>query len=155
MIVHLSRGQNWSDKTTHPSLELRKNITDDENTELLKRYRATPTQELRDEIVFCNLHIVGNLVGRYMRYWPSTRRYENEMVAVGIETILERVDKMKNLKFFRPSLVIFMKGKIENFLNDNQNLVTASRSTNLRRVARGEEMVMMRDFPVHDNIPEK
>ena len=149
-IVHLRKDQNDTVWVTSPIFELVKVIDDNQNAELLKQYYTTPTQELRDELFFSNLHLVRHTVGRYLAHWPETKRFEEDMISTGCEAVLKSIDKIKPTCFgiFRPYAVLWIKGDIEGFLNDNQSNVTASRQTNYRRKRAGEPIASRQDAPL-------
>lgn len=149
-IVHLRKDQNETVWVTSPIFELVKVIDDNQNAELLERFRATPIQEIRDEVFFSNLHLVRHTVGRYLAHWPETKRFEEDMISSGCEALLKAIDKIKenNFDLFRPYAVLWIKGDIEGFLNDNQTSVTASRQTNYRRKRAGEPIASRQDEPL-------
>lgn len=149
-IVHLRKDQNDTVWVTSPIFEHVQVISDVQNAELLKQYCSSPSQEMRDTIFFSNLHLVRHTVGRYLAHWPETKRFEEDMISVGVETLLQTIDKAKpsNFDIFRPYAVMWIKGSIEDYLNRNQSTVAASRSTNFRRVRAGEPIASKNDAPL-------
>lgn len=142
-IIRLSKSQTQWTAVNDPLFESKIVRTDEENESLVKAYAITKSTELREELILCNLHLVEHTVGRYLANWPETRRWKDDMVSVGVETLIRRVDaidKDTKAEYFRAKAVLHIKSYIEMHLNDSRTSVYASLATNYRRVRQGRPL---------------
>jgi DNA-directed RNA polymerase specialized sigma subunit len=148
-VVRLNKMQNEMKWVSSPIFAHALVKTDEENANLLRRFLQDPS--LQDEAFLSNLHLVRNTVGRYLFHWPETKRFEEDMISVGVTTLLEMLValKPKQVDYFRAKAIIHIKGSIETFLNYNQSNVTASHMTNHRRIKEGRPIASKTDHPLN------
>lgn len=149
-LIRLSKSQTQVAQIWHPVFDQGKTITDAQNEELLLQYLAKPTDELRHEIVLSNLHLVRHTVGRYLAHWAETRRWEDDLISVGLMTLMERIEKLsqKTATYFRPWTITHLKNDIERYLNNNRTSVAPSLMTNYRRLKAGQQIESKPDIPL-------
>lgn len=139
----------------NPVFQHKKYLSDEDNKKIVSAFAILRSQELRDELFFSNLHLVEHTVGRYLANWPETRRWKDDMVSVGIQTLLERIDKIDpNRSNFRANTVNHLKSQIEMYLNKQRTSIHASLSTNYRRLREGKPMASVPETSL-DKIMEK
>lgn len=156
-IIRLSRGQTKWSAVNNPLFDHKKVRTDEENETLVKAFALTRSEELREELIFSNLHLVEHTVGRYLYNWPETQRWKEEMVSVGLETLIRQVDKItgEHPDRFRGRTVIHIKNYIEMHLNDLRTQVSASLTTNYRRVREGKPLASIPDISLEKILENK
>lgn len=141
MLIRLTRGQrNWS-AVNHPLFNHKIVVSDEDVVPMVKQFINNGS--LRDELIFCNLHLIEHTVGRYLYHWPESRKWKDDMVSVGIQTLIQQIDKapkLKDPKWFRANTVLHIKSQIEMYLNKAQTSVAASLSTNYRRLRDGKPL---------------
>lgn len=149
-LIRLNKRQISAARVCHPIFDLLQFKSDAENKQLLKNYLLVPSEDLRTEIVLSNLHLVRHTVGRYLAHWHETSRWQDDMVSVGLVTLMEGIEKMepKHTNYFRPWIVCRLKHDIETFVNKNRCSVAASLSTNYRRLRKGEPIASKIDVPL-------
>lgn len=149
-VIRLSKSQTTSARLTHPVFDNLLVKSDDENRELLEQYLESPSEVLKDEIVRSNLHLVRHTVGRYIAHWTDSRRWEEDMISVGLMTLVERVEKLtpKHAKYFRPWTVTHLKNDIERFLHKSRTSVSPNIMTDYRRLKAGEPIEAKVDVPL-------
>jgi DNA-directed RNA polymerase specialized sigma subunit len=150
-IVTLSKSQNQVRWVTSPIFDHLTVLSDRENENLLRRFLKDPT--LQDDVVLANLHLVRHTVGRYLFHWPETARFQDDMISVGVVALLEQILKTtpKTASYFRAKCVVHIKGDIEVFLNENQSSITASKTTNHRRVREGKPIASKQEESYVEN----
>jgi len=149
-IIRLAKCQTMTARVCNPIFDQLKKIDDDENERLVTEFYRKQTPELRQEIFLSNLHLVRHTVGRYICHWPETKRWEDDIVSVGLMALLEKIDGLekRRLDHFRAWVVPHIKWRIEEYLNNNRTSVAASLSTNLRRMKQGEPLASKIDVPL-------
>lgn len=156
-IIRLSRGQvKWS-AVNNPIFDFIRVRTDTENSTLVSAFAITRSEELRAELIFSNLHLVQHTVGRYLANWPETKRWKDDMVSVGVETLIKQIDKIDGAfpDRFRGKTVLHIKSQIEMHLNDIRTAVSASLSTNYRRLRDGKPMASIPDVSLDQILENK
>lgn len=150
MLIKLGKAQTRAARVCSPLFDLLVIKTDEENRALLLEWFNNPTEALKEEIMLCNLHLIRHTVGRYLSHWNETRRWEDDMVSVGVVALLSSLYKMerKHIIYFRPWVVCRIKDQIEQYLNNNRGSVIASLSTNYRRLRSGEPIASKSDIPL-------
>lgn len=141
-IVRLSKGQTRWSAVDSPIFEHKLFIEDEENCKILEKYLKNKDQETKDQVFFSNIHLIEHTVGRYLANWPETRRWKEDMVSVGVVTLLTRIEKVTEdkIKNFRANTVMHLKSQIEMFINRQITSVSASLSTNYRRLREGKDL---------------
>jgi len=105
-------------------------------------------------LVLGNSYLAAMLVGRYLYYWPQTKRFLDDMLGEALLAIAEHVnqiDEPEEHQWLVHRLIVAIKYAIENFLNRNQAIVRASFSTNKRRSAKGEPLEYARSRPIFES----
>ena len=92
----------------------------------------------RDEEIFSHLRPLKTIVGRYLYHWPLSQRFLDEMVSVGLTTIVECVDNDSPLQSKRYEPVC---RAIEKELNNLQGIVPAPEGTNRLRSRKKQEPI--------------
>ena len=156
-IIRLSRGQTKWTAVNSPIFDHIRVRTDEENAALVKAFSITRSDELREELIFSNLHLVQHTVGRYLCNWPETKRWKDDIVSVGLETLIQQIDKIngEHPERFRGKVIIHMKCKIERYINDARTQVAASLSTNYRRIKNGRPMASIPDISLDKMMENK
>lgn len=157
-IIRLSRNQVRWVAVNNPIFDHKVVKTDEENKELVDSYIETGCPKLREQLILCNLHLVEHTVGRYLANWPETIRWKDDMVSVGLTTLILQVDKINTstiAEFFRAKTVLHLKNQIEMALNDSRTSVSASLSTNYRRVRDGKPMASVPEISLDKLLENK
>lgn len=155
-IIRLSKSQIRWTAVNDPLFDHKLIRTDEENQALVERFAKDKSPELRQELILCNLHLIEHTVGRYLANWPESRRWKDDMVSVGSETLIRRVDAIgpkTKAEFFRAKTVLHIKSYIEMHLNDVRTSVYASLATNYRRVRQGRPIASIQELSL-DKIME-
>lgn len=152
-LIRLSKAQDKWTKVGDPIFDLKVVLSDKENEKLISQFLNCQTEELRLKLMCANLHLVEHTVGRYLANWPETRRWKDEMVSIGLETLIRQIDK-KQPKFFRARTVLRIKAEIEQMLHSMRTSVSASLRTNTRRAKNGEPLACVPEVSL-DKIMEK
>jgi len=149
-LIRLHKRQRASSRVCNPIFDNLLIKTDAENFLLLQKYLTTRSAVVREEIVLSNLHLVRHTVGRYLFHWAETKRWEDDMVSVGLLTLMQSIEKMeiKQSSYFRPWTVCRLKHDIETYLNKSRCSVSASLSTNYRRLRDGKPIASKIDLPL-------
>jgi len=147
-VVHLTKVQRMKKKFSHPLLNNAPPALLGEQLEVVLERYFTGNKEARDELIFGHFRYLRALVARYLYYWPITRPFLDEMVSVGLETIVEAVDNLKQsdldsntdysfLRYLRGRII----GKIEREVNDLRAITSASRRRNQILEGEGTEAI--------------
>lgn len=92
-------------------------------------------------LILGHSYLVSMIVGRFIYHWPVTERFEEEMVAVGLLAVTQKIydldtmDTMDDWQWLPYKLMNSITYQIEKFLNENMTIVRASFATNRRRAA--------------------
>lgn len=156
-IIRLSKGQTKWTAVNNPVFQHKRVRTDEENESIVQAFAILKTPQLREELLFSNLHLIEHTVGRYLANWPETKRWKDDMVSVGVETLLKKIDKIgpkTKAKWFRAQVVIILKRDIEIYLNNARTSVAASLRTNYRRVQDGKPLASVPEISL-DKLLER
>ena len=95
------------------------------------------------------------LIGRYIRYFPRTQRFLDDMVSQSMLALSECL-AMPDMEYqrFISTLDMKVRYKIEQFLNDNRSMVHASLSTNKRAQSDNKGLIYSMDHVYRDNDSE-
>lgn len=135
-VYQLHPKQTLSVNIEHPLFEL---CVSDKTCEELYNNIAT-----RDVAMFNHIRW---LVGRYVKYFPRTSRFIDDMVGQAAYALAECLS-LPNMEYQKFLSFFDMKAryKIEQFLNDNRSMVSASLSTNKRAQKDKKDLFYSRDY---------
>ena len=88
-----------------------------------------------------NSYLVSIVVGRFIKYWPQTKRHKDQMISEGLLSLTKTVNNIlpdDSPTWLVGRLLANIKYAIEKYLNENIAAVTASYRTNQRRRAEGK-----------------
>lgn len=147
-VVHLTKVQRIKKKFSHPLLNDPPPALIGGQLEIVLEQYFAGSKEARDELILGHFRYLRALVARYLYHWPITRPFLDEMVSVGLETIVEAVDNLKQsdlsggtdysfLKYLRGRVI----GKIEREINNLRAITSASRRRNQILEKKGVEAI--------------
>ena len=87
----------------------------------------------RDDFILGHMWLVKDLVMRFRAHWPQTRRFTEDLVSVGLETLTKRASSWDAQTL--NSLQAAIHEDMRKFINDFRSISAASHSTNARRDA--------------------
>jgi len=90
------------------------------------------------------------LVGRYLKYYPATDRFIDDMVMEATLAVYECIELGLNYEDTKKKLDVKARYKIEKFLNDNRSMVRSSLSTNKRAQRNREELNYSTDYQIRE-----
>jgi len=136
-VVHLTKAQRRKKKFSHPLLNDAPPALIGEQLEIVLEQYFVGNEEAREELILGHFRYLRSLVARYLYYWPITRPFLDEMVSVGLETIVVAVNNLKQSDLDGSDSYSFLKhlrgrliGKIEGEINDLRAVASASRRRN-------------------------
>jgi hypothetical protein len=142
-IIRLGKKQKKCSKVDNPILkDCPKGLSDADIVALLHRMETeTESREARDELVMGLIYIVKVVVGRFLYHWPVSRRFEDDMVSTGFQSVIETIDKVDEIGVddLRAAIWTRVQDDIEEMLNDGRSTFGACARTNRRRVEEGAE----------------
>lgn len=117
----------WS-RPTHPAVRKAKVYTEDQIEAFCQAYLDYPTEENRHAAIMsfasCIRHITGRWLGTYSRSWP----FEDDIVQVGFETIINSVDSMESSEGVMKTFTNRVLAAQTRFLNKNRTTTAPSAS---------------------------
>jgi len=94
----------------------------------------------RDQVILGYMWYVKDIVMRYRAHWPETRRFTDDMVSVGFEALTKYANEHFGVDWDDNVLQRSIVSRVSDYVNDNRAIVSASRSTNARRLRAGEPL---------------
>lgn len=144
-LVRLKPTQMKTAPFSHPLLdEYTKTYTLDEIINFCEALKNNLT-EARQQLIFAFLPILKFEIGRYLYYWPLTRKFVDELVSLGIIVIIEAIDKFKEGKIDKDLMQYFLQTlytRLEEELPVLQGIVVAPKRTNWRRFVEGKSLAI-------------
>lgn len=158
-LVYLNKTQREKMDFDHPLLNRCPLMDEEQMQGLLDGYKENPQAHVRDEVIQGNMLLVANLVGRFLFYWPETRRFEEDIVSEGLLGLVEGFDAFVEqgggtVKELRSMSVVLVKKKIRYYMNDMAGTFGAPLTTNERRVRNGEPLQRTYAQSLPDNISD-
>lgn len=143
-VVHLTAAQMQRKRFRHPLMDNPPLLLTAEHlNQLLTTYFETDKDsdrhvETRQELIINYFRLLGSVVARYLYHWPVSRRFLDEMVSTGVETITSIITSLTPGRLtsgdqFR-SLGGLIEGRlryaIEDTINELRGIAPAPRTTN-------------------------
>lgn len=151
-LVHLRRDQTKITPVVEEILFDFK-ITSDQD-ELKKRLiegHLSGCQKSTDMLVEGHGFLCALVVGRYLYNWPSTQRFEEDMMGeayLALCQTIQGIDNVERWEWLVNDIILSVRSSIETYINDNQTLVRSSLRTNFRRLKDGEPL----EYSTHRNL---
>ena len=140
-MVKLKPSQRRVMVVKHPLLDNASPPLTSEKIEELLPQAISGDQEARDALILGHLSMLRNTIGRYIKHWPLTRRFQDEMVSVGLLTLTRVVNRLQEdtlgERLLGPYLLNYICKYIEIEITKLRGIAPASTSTNLRRIQAG------------------
>lgn len=140
-VIHLRNDQQKTGPFLHPMQEHVHELSDEEMTELLTIYLndsldETTRDHARQDLIMGHIHTVNWLIGRYVCYWPESKKYLDDMYAEGLLAITEVVSEARtnNSIALKAKNIVRIKRRIEDMLNNMRFPIRASLNTQFRRI---------------------
>jgi len=89
-----------------------------------------------------SLPLLRSIIGRYLYHWPATRRFEEDMVSVGICEIAKTLNNLPETDNLGYLLMSRVCAAIEDDVNRMLGIVSASPRTNRRRESMGLDPIL-------------
>lgn len=153
-MVHLTPVQRRRKKFKHPLIDnVPEALTEDYLDQLLSAYFETAKvriyhAEIAQELVVNYFRLLRSVVARFLYHWPVSRRFLDEMVSTGVETIVTIIADLEPTQLEEDryrSLGGLIEGKlrfaIETIINKFRGVAPAPRSTNHERERAGERPI--------------
>lgn len=143
-VVHLTSAQRRRKRFKHPLLDdAPRPLSTECLDQLLSEYFETAKVRIRrieigQELVVNYFCLLGGVVARYLYHWPVSRRFLNEMVSTGAETITRIIADLSAEKLHEGDWFMSLGGLIESWIrfdiedtiNKFRGVAPASRGTN-------------------------
>ena len=119
-------------------------ITDVSKTEMEKMvlvYRETGDPCHRQQCVGASIPVIEQMVGRFLFHYPCSRKYKDDLMSEGVLMAFKLIDELQldKLNNFKAVLANSLRRRIEEYLNEMENIIHAPLSTNYSRLADGRE----------------
>ena len=123
-------------KTVHvePPFPLPHKVTKEELHDLVVNLLAG-SAPARERLILGHVYLVLNITGRFIRYWPKTNRFKDDMVSEGIIALIEKIDSIESrdeYEWLPANIITQVRDRIQYYVN-GQHMVGASARTNRRR----------------------
>jgi len=130
-------------------------IDDEKTIELMEVYLDRDSSEDQkkeslEKLILGNVYIITHLIGRYVRNWPDSSDYIDDMYSEGLLSLTEQINKIDqvDLRDLRAKIVVRAKLAIEEMLNSLRFPIHASVRTQFRRIKEGSPPEYGGDIPL-------
>lgn len=158
-MVHLTSAQKRRKSFQHPLIDnVPSLLTAEYLNQLLVVYFATDKNSVKhttfkQELIVNYFRLLASVIARYLYYWPVSRRFLDEMISTGAETITRIITNLKPGRITEGDWFRSLGGLIEGWLrfdiedtiNKLRGIAPAPRSTN-----QGKERAGKR--PIYGNV---
>ena len=127
----------------------KKNLTPEEEDNLLKQYRENNDQKAKDKLILHNLLFIYSLAKIYARNEDEVMDYVNEGV-VGLEKSIKKFDATKGTRFLTYG-VWYIRREMNYYMLRSRDLV--SHSAQVGNVIKKSDAVSQRYFAEHGHAP--
>lgn len=146
-LVRLLPGQKGHGMSVkHPVIDAAVEITGVDEFRLTLEDKFNNCKSASDKLVLHFLGYLGYLVGLYLKHWPITQRYLDDIVSEGLVAIVTAVEKYAPENLGEIELVTAVqnaaKYAIEKYLAENIGIVAAPFKTNRTREAEGKDAII-------------
>jgi hypothetical protein len=154
-VVHLTSAQRRRKKFKHPLMTDAPRPLNAECLDqlLLEYFGLTENSgrwiEIGQKLVVNYFCLLGGVIARYLYHWPVSRRFLDEMVSTGAETVTRIIADLKSEKLCEGDWFISLGGliesrirfDIEDTINKFRGVVPASRGTNKNQERGGQRPI--------------
>ena len=154
-VVHLTAAQKRRKKFHHPLMDTVPSLlTAEYLDQLLSVYFVTDKNSVKhatfkQELIVNYFRLLSSVVARYLYHWPVSRRFLDEMISTGAETITRIITNLKPDRLTKGDWFMSLGGIIEGWLrfdiedtiNKLRGIAPAPRSTNQDKERAGERPI--------------
>ena len=154
-MVHLTAAQKRRKHFQHPLIDnVPPLLTTEYLNQLLTTYFSTTKNsdnhtKVKQELIVNYFRLLASVIARYLYHWPVSRRFLDEMVSTGAETITRIVTELDSDRLTKGDWFMSLGGLIEGWLrfdiedtiNKLRGIAPAPRSTNQDKERAGESPI--------------